>query len=270
MKTERQRVNGLRWAVRAVLWLGILVSIAANVLHANANPISQAIAAWPPLALFLTVELISRVPGTSRARTAGRVGATSVIAGIAAWVSYWHMQGVAERYGESQTSAYLIPFTVDGVVVVASICLVEIGARLTTLDKAEAAAERATTEAAAAATARAAARAQAPRGVRAVNTKVDEPSIKTEAPAPAKVALTKPAAEATRADDSDPLDASQVAALREQCLKVGRILPRDQARAFLGCKTNSAGHYLKAVRDSLGLPAGSTTIPREVIERESV
>ena len=37
----------LRWAVRAVLVLGVAASIAANVLHARPNPISQAIAAWP-------------------------------------------------------------------------------------------------------------------------------------------------------------------------------------------------------------------------------
>jgi hypothetical protein len=32
------------------------------VLHAQRNPIREAIAAWPPLALLLTIELISRVP----------------------------------------------------------------------------------------------------------------------------------------------------------------------------------------------------------------
>jgi hypothetical protein len=45
-----------------VLVLGVAASVVANVLHALDNPISQSIAAWPPLALLLTVELISRVP----------------------------------------------------------------------------------------------------------------------------------------------------------------------------------------------------------------
>ncbi|WP_375155036.1 hypothetical protein [Micromonospora sp. 4G55] len=63
---DRRHLRRLRWAVRAVLALGVAASIAANVLHARPNPISQVIAAWPPLALMLTVELISRVPTHQR------------------------------------------------------------------------------------------------------------------------------------------------------------------------------------------------------------
>ena len=40
------------------------------------------------------------------------------IAGIAAWVSYWHMAGVAARYGETGASPYLLPLSVDGLIVV--------------------------------------------------------------------------------------------------------------------------------------------------------
>ena len=92
----------VRWAVRATLTLGVAASVATNILHALPNPISQAIAAWPPLALLLTVELISRVPMHRRVLAAARLGATAGIAGIAAWVSYWHMAGVAAKYGESR------------------------------------------------------------------------------------------------------------------------------------------------------------------------
>jgi hypothetical protein len=59
--------------------------------------------------------------------------ATAVIAVIAAWVSYWHMVGVAAHYGETGTgTAYLLPISVDGLVVVASISLVEISGRIHT------------------------------------------------------------------------------------------------------------------------------------------
>src|SRR5690606_6491923 len=90
-----RRLVRVRWAVRAVLALGVAASVTANVLHAQPNPISQTIAAWPPVALLLTVELISRVPVHRRALAAVRLAATTLIAGIAAWVSYWHMVGVA-------------------------------------------------------------------------------------------------------------------------------------------------------------------------------
>jgi hypothetical protein len=116
--------------VRATLSLGVAASVAANVLHARPNPISQGIAAWPPLALLLTVELISRVPMQRRIPAFARLTATAAISGIAAWVSYWHMAGVASRYGETGASAYLLPLSVDGLIVVASLCLVELAGRI--------------------------------------------------------------------------------------------------------------------------------------------
>ncbi|GIJ69569.1 DUF2637 domain-containing protein [Virgisporangium ochraceum] len=125
-----RQLRRVRWAVRAVLVLGVAASVAANILHADPNPIAQAIAAWPPLALLLTVELISRVPVHRRSLAAVRLGATATIAGIAAWVSYWHMAGVAARYGETGAAPYLLPLSVDGLVVVASVSLVELAGRL--------------------------------------------------------------------------------------------------------------------------------------------
>jgi len=131
-----QHLRRVRWAVRATLFLGVAASVVANVLHALDNPISQAIAAWPPLALLLTVELISRVPVHRQWLAAARLLATATIAGIAAWVSYWHMAGVASRYGETGASPYLLPLSVDGLIVVASICLVELGGRISSLENA--------------------------------------------------------------------------------------------------------------------------------------
>ncbi len=146
------QLRRVRWAVRATLVLGVAASVVANILHALDNPISQAIAAWPPLALLLTVELISRVPVHRRSLAFARLLATATIAGIAAWVSYWHMAGVAARYGETGASPYLLPLSVDGLIVVASICLVELGGRIAALDaEATATAREAATSAAASA-----------------------------------------------------------------------------------------------------------------------
>jgi hypothetical protein len=132
-QADAKQLTRLRWAVRAVLTLGVAASIAANVLHARPNLISQIIAAWPPLALLLTVELISRVPADRRGLAGSRLIAAAVIASIAAWVSYWHMVGAAARYGETDAAAsYLLPISVDGLVVVASISLVEIAGRIRT------------------------------------------------------------------------------------------------------------------------------------------
>lgn len=126
----------LRWFVRFVLTLGIAASVAANVLHAQNNPISKGFAAWPPLALLLCVELVSRIPVTKVWRGLIRITATGSIASIAGWISYWHMQSVTARYGETGSSSYLYPLTVDGVIVVASICLVELAVRVREIETA--------------------------------------------------------------------------------------------------------------------------------------
>lgn len=123
----------LRWAVRATLLLGVIASIAANVLHAQPHPISQAIAAWPSFALLLTVELIARIPVTRAGIAVLRLTATTTVAGIAAWVSYWHMAGVAARYGETGITPYLLPLSVDGLILIASISLLEISTRIRTV-----------------------------------------------------------------------------------------------------------------------------------------
>ena len=128
----------IRWGVRITLLLGVAASVAANVLHAVDNPISQGIAAWPPVALLLTVEMISRVPVHRRSLAAVRLVSTAGIAGIAAWVSYWHMVGVAGRYGESGASSFLLPLSVDGLVMVASVSLVELAGRIRVAELAKA------------------------------------------------------------------------------------------------------------------------------------
>ena len=64
--------------MRATLTLGVAASVAANILHARPNPISQIIAAWPPLALLLTVELISRVPTHRHSLAVIRLAAAAI------------------------------------------------------------------------------------------------------------------------------------------------------------------------------------------------
>lgn len=187
------QLRRVRWTVRATLVLGVAASVVANILHALDNPISQAIAAWPPLALLLTVELISRVPVHRRALAFARFGATAIIAGIAAWVSYWHMAGVAARYGETGASPYLLPLSVDGLIVVASICLVELGGRISSAEA----------DAMATASAARAAAEDAARVAAAAAPAVPTPAAVPAAPAP--VAASAAAAPAAASAASRPV-----------------------------------------------------------------
>ncbi|MFC8849944.1 MULTISPECIES: DUF2637 domain-containing protein [unclassified Micromonospora] len=126
---NHRQLQRMQWAVRATLVLGVAASVTANILHAQPNPISQTIAAWPPLALLITVELVTRIPVHRRSLGAIRIVAASTIAAIAAWISYHHMVGVVARYGETGTVPYLLPLSVDGLIIVASVSLVELAAR---------------------------------------------------------------------------------------------------------------------------------------------
>src|SRR5262245_33562101 len=92
---ELARLGRVRAGVRAVLALGIAASVAANILHAEANTVGRLVAAWPPVALLLAIELLSRIPVHRPWLSAARLTATAAVAGIAAWVSYWHMVSVA-------------------------------------------------------------------------------------------------------------------------------------------------------------------------------
>ncbi len=112
--------------VRFVLVAALLVSVAANMLAAEPTVVGRAVAAWPPIALLLLVDVLGRTP-----RSSGWLGrlvalATASVAGVAAVASFWHMRAVALSAGESELVAVLFPLTVDGLAVVCSAALVEL------------------------------------------------------------------------------------------------------------------------------------------------
>jgi len=99
------------------------VSVACNVAAAEPTLVGRAVAAWPPLALMLVVEVLSRAPlpaGRLRWVAAGGAGIVAVTAAVA---SFHHMHSVALAAGESELVAWLFPLTVDGLAVVASVAL---------------------------------------------------------------------------------------------------------------------------------------------------
>ena len=115
--TARTRLLG-------VLWAAGVVSVVCNVLAADPTVIGRGVAAWPPIALLLVVEVLARSPlPAGRLRWAAVLGA-GVVAVTAAIASFHHMHEVALTAGESELVAWLFPLTVDGLAVVASTALV--------------------------------------------------------------------------------------------------------------------------------------------------
>lgn len=117
---------------------GITASIAANIArvyvppeHAPANweprPGAIVAAAFWPVALLLSVEVISRVQWPDGwVWRAIRYGGLTTVAAIAAIISYRHMSGLLTAYGESGINAKIGPLAVDGLMVVSSGALLAI------------------------------------------------------------------------------------------------------------------------------------------------
>jgi hypothetical protein len=110
-----------------VLWAAAGVSVAANILAAQPSAVGRAVAAWPPLALLLVVEVLARSPIPTGILRWAATGGAACVAVVAAVASFHHMHTVARSVGESPLVAVLFPLSVDGLAVVASVALLGTG-----------------------------------------------------------------------------------------------------------------------------------------------
>ncbi|MGH1488199.1 MAG: DUF2637 domain-containing protein [Acidimicrobiales bacterium] len=135
-----EALHSIRRRVHLALAAALLASVAANVLAAEPTVTARAVAAWPPVALMLVVDVLGRAP-TARGWT-GRVAvaAAGLVALVAGLASFSHVRAVALEVGESELVAWVLPLSVDGLAVVCSVALVEINRRLnaTSIDDAAA------------------------------------------------------------------------------------------------------------------------------------
>jgi hypothetical protein len=137
--------RGKVWATLGFV-LGIAVSVAGNVAYTSyptkvelevaraagetwSAPIgAHLIAAFFPLALLVTVEVLARVPWPrTLGMSAARWGGAALVAGVAGIVSYNHLNGLLRVYGEDHITARLGPLSVDGLMVVCGFALIAIG-----------------------------------------------------------------------------------------------------------------------------------------------
>jgi hypothetical protein len=89
-------------------------TVAANMYASEHTPIGLVTGFWTPVALFLALGLVERMP-IKRGSALGilRMVAVGVIAAIAAWVSYWHLVHLFRMGGADPIAAHSMPFTVD-------------------------------------------------------------------------------------------------------------------------------------------------------------
>jgi len=130
-----KQVRNLQRFVRGALGFGIVTSITANVIHSLTQAHDQSwqvwssagLAALAPLVLFISTEMVTRIPIHSRILGVARLLITLALAGFSGWISYWHMASVAGMLGETSGSQYIYPLIIDGMMVVATISLIELG-----------------------------------------------------------------------------------------------------------------------------------------------
>jgi len=134
-----KHLRRLRWGVLATVVAGIATSVAMNILDAPNNGVARAIAAFPPLALFAGIELISRIPSSNRWLSTGRILGTLAVAGVAGSISYSSMVGTVQIYGLGGWRATIFPVSVDGLMLVATLSLVEVVRKIRQLEAAPAA-----------------------------------------------------------------------------------------------------------------------------------
>ncbi|WP_433232623.1 DUF2637 domain-containing protein [Micromonospora sp. CA-248260] len=136
------RPTGRGWAYVGVI-LGGVVSIAANIAHTylpnppdgapagwapdpgwSPSPLAVALSVFWPVALFVTVEILTRIPwGDGISSVFARVAGVLPVAVVAAVVSYRHLSGLLAHFGEDPLTIAIGPLAVDGLMVMASAAL---------------------------------------------------------------------------------------------------------------------------------------------------
>ena len=129
-----KHLRRLRAYVLILVLAGIGSSIVMNVLHAPDNVPARFVATLPPLAVFGALELITRIPSSGRAMSAFRIGGAIVVAGGAATISYAQQMAAIIDLGFPVWEARVWPSIIDGMMVVASVSLVEVVRKIRQLD----------------------------------------------------------------------------------------------------------------------------------------
>lgn len=139
MSYAQKKINSwkkIRWTGRGVIVVAFAFSTWANILHvAHPGIVTYAIAAAPPVVVFLGWELVSRVPISGhRFRKGLRPTVTALIAAGAAWLSYWHQKAAILRYEDDPQTAYILPLLIDGLMVIASATVYELNTLISNME----------------------------------------------------------------------------------------------------------------------------------------
>lgn len=147
---HKESLVHLKWMCHAIVAGTGLFSVWANVLHiVYFSWPALLFAAAPPLVVILSFEMNSRIPIRDDAAWYVKWARPLVTAAISfggAWLSYWHQKSAILRYnsGDEQNAA-ILPLLIDGFMIIASVCVYELNARIRAIEAKKAGVELAKT-----------------------------------------------------------------------------------------------------------------------------
>lgn len=129
-KLELRYYRRMWWLVSVITVAGLGLTMALNVMHAPDTMAGHLIGGFPPVAVLGCLELISRIPQTSRLFSAVRVIATVLVTVAAFWISYGQQKAYILDQGFEADHAAIYPLIIDGAMVVAALSLVEVSRKV--------------------------------------------------------------------------------------------------------------------------------------------
>lgn len=123
MTAAQRKAQTVKRTAGSAFYVAAAATVAANVYASQHTWIGAAVGLWTPVAFFVSLELLERVPAGGRAGQV-RLVAIAVLSAIAGWTSYWHLVSVLDSAGvHDPVGLYGGPLTVDGLMVIARMAM---------------------------------------------------------------------------------------------------------------------------------------------------
>lgn len=122
MTPAARKARNLKVTSSITFYISAAVTVTANMYASQHTVIGLAIGLWTPVAFFLALELLERMPAKGMIGKV-RMVAIAVLALIAGWESYWHLVHVLTDGGAGVVGRYAMPFTVDILMVIARMAM---------------------------------------------------------------------------------------------------------------------------------------------------
>lgn len=133
IQSELREFRLLWKGVTVVTTLLVAATVTLNVMHAPGGVVAHSIGGSAPVFMFICIELIARIPGTSFWLSFGRIVATVGVAGVCFGISWQQQVNFMISVGYEGWTVKAYPGMIDGVMLVTVLSLVEVTRKVRSL-----------------------------------------------------------------------------------------------------------------------------------------